>query len=553
MKNSWLLALLWATQVVAQTIPPGTALVTNYSLDVGSGVLPRQFMTASSLEKEVIANHGPDGTWRWTPRQDQFLVWTTPVPGSLPVCRFFTRPETGATSHFYSVSATECDFVSTNLERTAYWRLETRAAFYLKEVQTDVANGQPFCETGTIPIFRLYNAGSGGAPNHFYTASFRVLEAAKKSGYVLEGAVACGPTVTDKVITANGDAVMLGDGPGNCAYNSTVFDVAPTITMRHVCDVAGIAAYNVMLSNDGRARLPLWSNIAEIDPDSAFSPTPFRWQYRLWSWGVFDEAENFMYISYSDTYTNTSAGVSTPKTQLEMGVGVVGTDGQIRRVYPDGNIGGYMPFYIVLVGDKLYVLNHRHEGGSGMQAASDWVVVLDKHSGERLAQIAVAPHPMGAAYDPRRGRLYVSSLGEVTTGRGAALVAIDVRTDRVVETLTFPGVQPVGLFVDTAADRLWVANNVIAMGSDANTLEVYDLSARMWMTSIAAHWWPTYFGSVFREDGTRELWTGYYGAMGSSALNWGLGRFDLDRLQAIEKRRDSAPGVLGIAGRSRYQ
>jgi hypothetical protein len=48
------------------------------------------------------------------------------------------------------------------------------------------ANGN--CPSGTIPVYRLYNNGQGGAPNHRFTTSDQTRVQMLANGYSAEGA-----------------------------------------------------------------------------------------------------------------------------------------------------------------------------------------------------------------------------------------------------------------------------------------------------------------------------------------------------------------------------
>jgi hypothetical protein len=63
----------------------------------------------------------------------------------------------------------------------AAWEYEA-IAFY---IQLADANG--LCSGGTIPLYRAYNNGMGGAPNHRYTTSLTILTQMEAAGWVFEG------------------------------------------------------------------------------------------------------------------------------------------------------------------------------------------------------------------------------------------------------------------------------------------------------------------------------------------------------------------------------
>ena len=94
-----------------------------------------------------------------------FKAWSTQVAGTVPVCRFFTTPGTFGTksSHFYTANPLECD----GLKLNPNWIYE-KIAFFIAIPTGGV------CPGGTIPVYRMYNAGQTGAPNHRFTTDFAV-------------------------------------------------------------------------------------------------------------------------------------------------------------------------------------------------------------------------------------------------------------------------------------------------------------------------------------------------------------------------------------------
>ena len=124
----------------------------------------------------------------WARTGYSFSVATDASDGSLPVCRFFSAAFDPKSSHFYTPYAEEC----ASLRAGTTWTYES-IAFYLK---LPSANGT--CPTGSSAIYRLYNDGMGGAPNHRYTAVRTVFDAMRSQGWIAEGdgvtgVFACGP------------------------------------------------------------------------------------------------------------------------------------------------------------------------------------------------------------------------------------------------------------------------------------------------------------------------------------------------------------------------
>jgi hypothetical protein len=93
------------------------------------------------------------------------------------VCRFFTTAFAPKSSHFYTPFTAECADVKANRD----WQFEAEV-FALIEPDADGS-----CGAGTAPLFRLYNGGRTGAPNHRYTTSLAVRNEMVGQGYIAEG------------------------------------------------------------------------------------------------------------------------------------------------------------------------------------------------------------------------------------------------------------------------------------------------------------------------------------------------------------------------------
>jgi hypothetical protein len=77
------------------------------------------------------------------------------------VCRFFTAAFAPKSSHFYTPLTTECNGLRSS---SSVWQYEADSFFVHL---ADPLTGS--CPTGTQPVYRLYNDGQTGAPNHRYT------------------------------------------------------------------------------------------------------------------------------------------------------------------------------------------------------------------------------------------------------------------------------------------------------------------------------------------------------------------------------------------------
>lgn len=139
------------------------------------------FVTADAAEIRSLASN-PAGGWCYTGRKLAIQPISRRLARGLgpvvPVCRFFSGPSFAPkSSHFYTSNAGECDAVKRNPD----WRFESES-FLAVNPLSDGA-----CPYGSVPLYRLYNNGRTGAPNHRYTTD-RVLQAALISqGWTPEG------------------------------------------------------------------------------------------------------------------------------------------------------------------------------------------------------------------------------------------------------------------------------------------------------------------------------------------------------------------------------
>lgn len=145
------------------------------------------FVTVDPAEIALLDAGAYGGVWTRTGKD--FRVFTSPGSGTVPACRFFSVAFTPKSSHFYTPFSSEC----LALQAGTTWAYEG-VAFHLQLVDAD-SN----CNNGTLPIYRLYNNGMGGAPNHRFTTDDNVVAAMQAAHWTLEGigptgAFACAPS-----------------------------------------------------------------------------------------------------------------------------------------------------------------------------------------------------------------------------------------------------------------------------------------------------------------------------------------------------------------------
>ena len=106
-----------------------------------------------------------------------------PADGAIAVCRFFTVAFAPLSSHVYTAEVPEC----TGLKSNPAWQYE-KIAFYIAVSKAGV------CPDETLPVWRLYNDGMTGAPNHRYTRSLAIHDDfVQNRGWTSEGVRFCAP------------------------------------------------------------------------------------------------------------------------------------------------------------------------------------------------------------------------------------------------------------------------------------------------------------------------------------------------------------------------
>jgi hypothetical protein len=163
----------------AATVVFGSPLPTTLAVEYYYSAWNFYFETAFPEEIAALDAGAFGGAWQRTGQA--FQVWPQPNAMSTPTCRFFSIAFAPKSSHFYTPFPAECQYVETNPADVAAWEFES-IAFY---IQLPDANGN--CEAGTIPLYRLYDNGMGGAPNHRYTIDLLIFNQMIAQGWVFEG------------------------------------------------------------------------------------------------------------------------------------------------------------------------------------------------------------------------------------------------------------------------------------------------------------------------------------------------------------------------------
>ena len=161
------------TVTVGNPSPPPTVVST--AVEYINAAWGYYFVTASAVE--IAALDAGAFNYAWQRTGETFAVWPFFVTGSMATCRFFSAAFAPKSTHFYTPYVTECD----SLKGNAAWTYEG-IAFY-----TALPDANGLCATGTVPLYRAYNNGIGGAPNHRFTTNFSTLQQMIAAGWSFEG------------------------------------------------------------------------------------------------------------------------------------------------------------------------------------------------------------------------------------------------------------------------------------------------------------------------------------------------------------------------------
>jgi hypothetical protein len=150
--------------------PPGLAR----AIEFYNPAFAHFFITTNADE---IAKLDSGAIAGWQRTGQSFNVYANPGIGLAAVCRFFSASFAPKSSHFYAPRGLGCDAALDN----PVWQYEGDV-FY-----TALPSASGGCPDGNVPVYRLYNNGQGGAPNHRFTTSEATRLDMLRDGYVAEG------------------------------------------------------------------------------------------------------------------------------------------------------------------------------------------------------------------------------------------------------------------------------------------------------------------------------------------------------------------------------
>jgi len=237
----------WKVSAIACLMFSGACQAATYytAIEFYNAGIDHYFMTAYTDEATSLDNK-PE--WDWARTGKTFNVWLTQASApsnASPVCRFYGVFSNGTVgSHFYTIDQDECAYVKSRLDWG--WGYEGDAFYAVKPTGGT-------CPAGTFPIYRAYNNGMGGAPNHRYMTSQTEVNTMVAQGWSNEDIVMCSPSSSLSPPTSVAVTDVGSQSVGSSVFSSstklTVTWVAPTdYTVDHYAISASETVGNTSLS-----------------------------------------------------------------------------------------------------------------------------------------------------------------------------------------------------------------------------------------------------------------------------------------------------------------
>jgi hypothetical protein len=158
-----------------QTLPPPS--VTAVAVEYYYAAWNFYFVTASPAEIAALDGGAFGGLWKRTGQQFNVYTLAGAPASSSTVWRFFSTIFAPKSSHFYTANVVEYNALVNGIG----WQLEGPV------FSTPMPASNGACSVGSIPIYRMYNNGQGGAPNHRFTTDFTVRAQMLAAGWIAEG------------------------------------------------------------------------------------------------------------------------------------------------------------------------------------------------------------------------------------------------------------------------------------------------------------------------------------------------------------------------------
>lgn len=158
---------------IPEVVPPVPTL--GVAIEYYNATFQHYFVTAAPDE---IAKLDAGIIKGWTRTGESFNVYLQAAGDRPAVCRFFSTAFGAKSSHFYAPRGLGCEAVFSD----PAWVFEGDVFYtYLPDAEAGA------CPAGNVPVYRLYNNGQGGAPNHRFTTSEATRALMIAEGWIPEG------------------------------------------------------------------------------------------------------------------------------------------------------------------------------------------------------------------------------------------------------------------------------------------------------------------------------------------------------------------------------
>jgi hypothetical protein len=166
--------------LAALASPARSAVQVVTLIEYHHSIFDHYFVTPVPAEIALLDAHQPPfESWSRTGMTFNAYANLGAPAGSVANCRFFNDHFAPKSSHFYAPHGFGCE---ATLSLFPDWTLEDGALF-----NTMLPDAAGNCPAGTIPLYRLYNQGQGGAPNHRFVTSLVERQNMLNKGYAPEG------------------------------------------------------------------------------------------------------------------------------------------------------------------------------------------------------------------------------------------------------------------------------------------------------------------------------------------------------------------------------
>jgi hypothetical protein len=163
--------------LTACTYPPSGAGATAIAVEYYYAAWNFYFLTAAPAEIAALDGGAFGGLWKRTGKQFNVYVLAGAPASSSTVYRFFSTIFDPKSAHFYTANVAEYNALVSGVG----WQLEGPV------FSTPMPASNGACPAGSIPIYRMYNNGQGGAPNHRFTTDINVRTQMLAAGWIAEG------------------------------------------------------------------------------------------------------------------------------------------------------------------------------------------------------------------------------------------------------------------------------------------------------------------------------------------------------------------------------